>query len=174
MTHCQKISHVYDACITQSLKKQMTKLAVHSVGSRVVELLFATFPNKSTAPLKLELYGPQYALFASAMPPSKDDKKNNTPTLPTLEAFIENNPDKIIDVTLPVKYILISSIENRRQNKLPTVYFLKNAGDNLSTLSQIAVSTKCVTRASNLNDKILRIKLNRAKPIVAEINPSDI
>ena len=68
--------------ISQSLKKQMTKLAVHSVGSRVVELLFATFPNKSTAPLKLELYGPQYALFASAVQPPKeeddDDNKSKT------------------------------------------------------------------------------------------------
>lgn len=80
--------------IVKSLKKQMTKLAVHSVGSRVVELLFATFPNKSTAPLKLELYGPQYALFASAIPP-KDNKKNNAPTLPSLTAFIEKNPDKL-------------------------------------------------------------------------------
>lgn len=73
----------------QSLKKQMTKLAVHSVGSRVVELLFATFPSKSTAPLKLELYGPQYALFASAIP--SDDGKA---ALPTLAKFIESNPDK--------------------------------------------------------------------------------
>ena len=91
----------------------MTKLAVHSVGSRVVELLFATFPNKSTAPLKLELYGPQYALFASAIQPTKeeedgDDKdknnksnkkkkgtNNNNAALPTLATFIENNPTKL-------------------------------------------------------------------------------
>ncbi|KAL7524039.1 hypothetical protein ACHAXR_001210, partial [Thalassiosira sp. AJA248-18] len=88
--------------IVKSLKKQMTKLAVHSVGSRVVELLFATFPSKFTSPLKLELYGPQYALFASAaaVAPPKDGKKNATtatvPTsLPTLAAFIKTNPDKL-------------------------------------------------------------------------------
>lgn len=80
--------------IVKSLKKQMTKLAVHSVGSRVVELLFASFPNKSTVPLKLELYGPQYALFASVVPPPKDSK-SATPTLPTLAAFIKDNPDKL-------------------------------------------------------------------------------
>mmetsp|Transcript_4424 Transcript_4424/g.9806 ORF Transcript_4424/g.9806 Transcript_4424/m.9806 type:complete len:646 (+) Transcript_4424:123-2060(+) len=80
--------------IVKSLKKQMTKLAVHSVGSRVVELLFATFPPKLTAPLKLELYGPQYALFSSATP-SNDSKDNASPTLPTLAAFIESNPDKL-------------------------------------------------------------------------------
>lgn len=75
----------------------MTKLAVHAVASRVVELLFATFPSKSTAPLKLELYGPQYSLFASANPTSENDKKtnNNNPTLPTLKSFIETNPDKL-------------------------------------------------------------------------------
>jgi len=77
----------------------MTKLAVHSVGSRVLELLFASFHPKSTAPLKLELYGPQFALFASAIPPSEDKKgsggSNTAPTLPTLATFIANNPDKL-------------------------------------------------------------------------------
>lgn len=78
----------------QNLKKQMTKLAVHSVGSRVVELLFATFSSKSVAPLKLELYGPQYALFASCNPSTDNDDKKNPSTLPTLASFVENNPDK--------------------------------------------------------------------------------
>lgn len=82
--------------IVKSLKKQMTKLAIHSVGSRVVELLFASFPSKSTAPLKLELYGPQYALFASAIPPPKDGKnKSASPALPTLAQFVKENPDKL-------------------------------------------------------------------------------
>jgi pumilio family protein 6 len=82
---------------TQSLRKQMTKLAVHSVGSRVVELLFATFPSKATAPLKLELYGPQYALFATSNPTPTDGKSKSSisPTLPTLASFIETNPDKL-------------------------------------------------------------------------------
>lgn len=78
----------------QNLKKQMTKLAVHSVGSRVVELLFATFSARSIAPLKLELYGPQYALFASVSPSESKDNKGNTPALPTLASFVESNPDK--------------------------------------------------------------------------------
>lgn len=68
----------------------MTKLAVHSVGARVVELLFGTFPAKAVAPLKLELYGPQYALFASTNSTNKD----NSPSLPALTEFVENNPDK--------------------------------------------------------------------------------
>lgn len=79
----------------------MTKLAVHSVASRVVELLFATFPPKFTAPLKLELYGPQYALFASSTadpPPHTADGKANagrpSNSMPTLASFIANNPDK--------------------------------------------------------------------------------
>lgn len=79
--------------LIQALKKQMTKLAVHSVGSRVVELLFATFPAKSIAPLKLELYGPQYALFATSVP-SDEKGASNTPSLPSLAAFIEQNPTK--------------------------------------------------------------------------------
>src|SRR6056300_61824 len=68
----------------------MTKLAVHSVGARVVELLFGTFPAKAVAPLMLELYGPQYALFASTNSTNKD----NSPALPALTEFVENNPDK--------------------------------------------------------------------------------
>ena len=75
----------------QSLKKQMTKLAVHSVASRVVELLFATFPPKNTAPLKLELYGPQYALFASS---SSSASAPDRPPMPTLASFVADNPDK--------------------------------------------------------------------------------
>ena len=63
----------------------------------MVELLFATFSAKSVAPLKLELYGPQYALFATANHPTdtaKGNQKRNVPTLPSLSSFIENNPDK--------------------------------------------------------------------------------
>ena len=74
-----------------------------------MELLFATFPNKSIAPLKLELYGPQYALFAATIIPNKDedgddeknkkkkrnDSHNNTPVLPSLSSFIADNPDKL-------------------------------------------------------------------------------
>jgi pumilio family protein 6 len=89
----------------QSLKKQMTKLAVHSVASRVIELLFATFPSKFTSPLKLELYGPQYALFANTLPTTTtttvvDNKTMNTAAmtqqllLPTLEEFVQNHPNK--------------------------------------------------------------------------------
>jgi len=98
--------------IVKSLKKQMTKLAVHSVGSRVVELLFATFPTKSTAPLKLEMYGPNYALFSSsAVPPSKDSKTNAAPTLPTLATFIENNPDKLESTLVHLQAILQKGLD---------------------------------------------------------------
>lgn len=85
----------------------MTKLAVHSVASRVIELLFATFPSKFTSPLKLELYGPQYALFANANIPTTtttvvDNETMNTAAaaamtrklLPTLEEFVQDHPNK--------------------------------------------------------------------------------
>ncbi|KAL7571997.1 hypothetical protein ACA910_001653 [Epithemia clementina (nom. ined.)] len=41
------------------------KLAVHAVASRVIEELFTTLPKKKLIPLKLELFGPHVALFAS-------------------------------------------------------------------------------------------------------------
>ena len=81
----------------------MTKLAVHSVASRVVELLFATFPSKFTSPLKLELYGPQYALFANTnIPTTTTTVVANTAAaattrqlvLPTLEEFVWDHPNK--------------------------------------------------------------------------------
>lgn len=74
--------------ITKSLKGQMAKLAVHSVGARVVELLFATFSPKSTALLKLELYGPQFALFSSG------EFSNADSNHPTLQKLLEDQPDK--------------------------------------------------------------------------------
>jgi pumilio family protein 6 len=43
---------------TQALKGHILKLAFHSVGVSVVELLFLTFPPKATPLLKLEFYGP--------------------------------------------------------------------------------------------------------------------
>ena len=88
----------------------MTKLAVHAVGARVVELLFATFPPKSTAPLKLELYGPQYALFSTATPP-KDPNSKAAPALPTLAAFVEDNPDKLEFTLTHLQAILEKGLE---------------------------------------------------------------
>jgi len=102
-----------DACsklIVKSLKKQMTKLAVHAVGSRVVELLFAEFPPKATAPLKMELYGPQYALFSSAVP-RPTNSKSNVPTLPALSAFIETNPDKLESTVTHLQSILQKGLD---------------------------------------------------------------
>lgn len=95
--------------IVKSLKKQMTKLAVHSVGSRIVELLFAEFPAKATAPLKLELYGPQYALFSSAVPRPTDN--GQAPTLPTLAAFIEEHPDKLEPTLTHLQNILQKGLD---------------------------------------------------------------
>jgi len=79
-----------EACVkivTRKLKGQMSKLAVHSVGARVVELLFATFQPRSTALLWLELYGPQFALFSSG-------EFSNATSHPTLSKLLEGQPDK--------------------------------------------------------------------------------
>ena len=45
----------------------MPKLAVHSVGSRIIESLFLNFPSKALAPLKQEFYGPHFSLFSRGM-----------------------------------------------------------------------------------------------------------
>jgi len=75
--------------IVKSLKGHINKLCVHAVGARVVELLLATFPAKITAHLKLELYGPQFALFASG-----DLSASTSTNNPTLQSIIKEQPDK--------------------------------------------------------------------------------
>ncbi len=64
----------------------MTKLAVHSVGARVIELLFSSFPSKSTTKLKLEVYGPRFTLF------SDSGNLSNTSNHPTLKTIIQDQP----------------------------------------------------------------------------------
>jgi pumilio family protein 6 len=63
----------------QSFKGSLPKLAVHSVGARVVESLFLNFPPSTTIQLKQEFYGPHYNLFAA-------DLKG----VPTLKSVIES------------------------------------------------------------------------------------
>jgi pumilio family protein 6 len=64
---------------TQSFKGSIPKLAVHSVGARVIESVFLNFPAKSTMSLKQELYGPHFSLFVQ-------DLK----TTPTLKSNLES------------------------------------------------------------------------------------
>jgi len=85
-----KCSHKDDRIvklIIKSLKGQIAKLSVHAVGARVVELLFATFSPKSTAKLKLELYGPRFSLFTDTM-----ELGNTTASHPTLSSLIKSQP----------------------------------------------------------------------------------
>jgi pumilio family protein 6 len=72
--------------LQQTLKGQITKLAVHAVGARVVELLFSTFPSKTTTKLKLEFYGPRFGLF-------NDGELSLKVSNPTIHHIIEKQPD---------------------------------------------------------------------------------
>ena len=65
----------------------MSKLAVHAVGARVIELLFATFPAKSTTKLKLEVYGPRFTIF------NDSGTLSNTSAHPTLSTVIKDQPN---------------------------------------------------------------------------------
>mmetsp|Transcript_25172 Transcript_25172/g.62059 ORF Transcript_25172/g.62059 Transcript_25172/m.62059 type:complete len:432 (+) Transcript_25172:84-1379(+) len=51
----------------QAFKGHIPKLAVHAVGSRVVESIFVNFPPKETAMLKQEFFGPHFSLFAGGI-----------------------------------------------------------------------------------------------------------
>lgn len=72
--------------IIKSLKGQFTKLAVHAVGARVVEIIFATIPNKFTCQLKLQFYGSRFGLFYDGV------LSNNNCSNPTIHTIIENQP----------------------------------------------------------------------------------
>jgi pumilio family protein 6 len=78
----------------QSLKGETSKLAIHAVGSKVVDSVFRNFPPKITAPLKQEFYGPHFALFAADVvnTPTSDGSKKST--IPTLESNLKIAPDK--------------------------------------------------------------------------------
>jgi len=65
--------------IVKSFKGEMAKLAVHGVGSRVLESLFLNLPPKQTASLKQEFYGPHFSLFVQELK-----------GVPTLKSNIEN------------------------------------------------------------------------------------
>ena len=87
---------------------------MHAVGARVIELLFSTFPPKSTALLKLELYGPQFALFASG------DLSNVTSNHPTLEKVIEQQPKK---QAVALEYVLGILNKGMEKNLWGFAYF---------------------------------------------------
>jgi len=72
--------------LVKSFKGQVSKLAVHAVGARVTELLFATFPAKSTAKLKLEVYGPRFTIF------NDSGTLGTTSAHPTLSTVIKDQP----------------------------------------------------------------------------------
>jgi len=69
--------------IVKALTGHFSKLAVHAVGARVVELLFSMFPSKQTNQVKLEFYGPRFTLF-------KDTAEINK--TPTLSSVIKSQP----------------------------------------------------------------------------------
>ena len=70
----------------KTLKGHITKLAVHAVGARVVELLFSTFPAKTTTKLKFEFYGPRFGLF-------NDGELASKVSNPTIHHIIKSQPD---------------------------------------------------------------------------------
>lgn len=88
----------------QSLKGHIPKLAVQAAGSKVVESLFETFPQKSTAVLKQEFYGPHFALFAS-------DVVNQNTSPPNLAQHLEKSPEKKEQAMSFIRQIINKGIE---------------------------------------------------------------
>jgi pumilio family protein 6 len=83
--------------VVKNLKGHMTKLAVHAVAARVVELLFSTFPTKATTLLKLELYGPRFALFESGEFSNTSTATSSTSSSsqhPTLSSILQSHPNE--------------------------------------------------------------------------------
>eukprot|EP00551_Chaetoceros_affinis_P006113 CAMPEP_0203670650 /NCGR_PEP_ID=MMETSP0090-20130426/6661_1 /ASSEMBLY_ACC=CAM_ASM_001088 /TAXON_ID=426623 /ORGANISM="Chaetoceros affinis, Strain CCMP159" /LENGTH=636 /DNA_ID=CAMNT_0050535557 /DNA_START=100 /DNA_END=2010 /DNA_ORIENTATION=- len=80
--------------LVKSFKGHINKLAVHAVGARVIELLFATLPPKFTSKLKLEVYGPRFTLFNDSITISSNTSTSTTSTHPTLQSIIQNQNNK--------------------------------------------------------------------------------
>eukprot|EP00639_Heterosigma_akashiwo_P010570 CAMPEP_0206375304 /NCGR_PEP_ID=MMETSP0294-20121207/8804_1 /ASSEMBLY_ACC=CAM_ASM_000327 /TAXON_ID=39354 /ORGANISM="Heterosigma akashiwo, Strain CCMP2393" /LENGTH=523 /DNA_ID=CAMNT_0053823207 /DNA_START=58 /DNA_END=1626 /DNA_ORIENTATION=+ len=52
------------AALCKAFKGKVAKLSTHAIGSKVLEVALQTFPSRLAGALRLELYGPEYALFA--------------------------------------------------------------------------------------------------------------
>lgn len=96
---------LFTAMLLQALKGNIPKLAVHATGSKTVEALFQSFPNKSTAVLQQEFYGPHFALFAADVAQGT----GGTPT--TLATHLSKSPDKKEAALSFIKKILEKGIE---------------------------------------------------------------
>ena len=110
--------------ITSKLKGHMAKLAVHATASRVVQSLWEHLATTTThreqwATLKLDFYGPQFALFAPdtlqklKQNASKEGNKNTAVVVPTLSAILKLYPDQK-DATLDfVKRLVYKGMEKQ-------------------------------------------------------------
>lgn len=58
-------------------------LSVHSIASEVLDTIFRVIPQEEVRPLRMELYGKEFSLFAS------DDKD-----VTSLQGLIERRPDR--------------------------------------------------------------------------------
>jgi pumilio homology domain family member 6 len=96
--HFEKVSKTYLnfcfaqlPCESKALKGNIVSLAVHAVGSRVVEHLFETIPSKHTCSLRQEFYGPHFSKFSDELILMEPSKIKATPSL---QNNLELHPEK--------------------------------------------------------------------------------
>mmetsp|Transcript_10549 Transcript_10549/g.29115 ORF Transcript_10549/g.29115 Transcript_10549/m.29115 type:complete len:667 (-) Transcript_10549:48-2048(-) len=127
-------------CVTMILKNfsgHVPKLAVHAVGSRVVEALFTTVQSaRKLAPLKLELYGPHMTLFATSLISNDNNSNNKKPYQPlTLSHCLQQAPEHKESTLDFVRNLLYKGMEK-------TLYALETFQQLLAEYCDVAVDDK--------------------------------
>lgn len=84
-------------------------LSVHSIASEVLDTIFRVIPHEEVRPLRMELYGKEFGLFAM------DDKD-----VTSLQGLIESRPDRK-DQLLKAVYDTINRLMTKGLYTLPFV-----------------------------------------------------
>jgi pumilio family protein 6 len=133
--------------INKALKGHMPRLAVHAVGSRVVQSIFSTMTPKQSAVLKQEFYGPHFALFALDLP------RNDA--VPTLATNIAEAPEKK-EATL----IFVRNLINKGMEK--TLYGFTYFQDLFAEYCEVADPREIRILAGTAADNSIHLLSGRA------------
>ncbi|GMI43646.1 hypothetical protein TrCOL_g2916 [Triparma columacea] len=98
--------------ILKAFAGQVTKLATHSVGARVIEVAFGgEFTNKETEALRREFYGKQYALFSPTDSSSSSTSSSPPPSI--LSTLLSAHPDAASSILTHVRNVIDKIIEKK-------------------------------------------------------------
>jgi len=125
--YCHKDDKVMDR-FKSGLRNKVAKLAVHSVGSRVLDAIFLNLSSQKSYTLKEELYGPHFSVFVDEEQKSKTlaDKLKAQPTkkdatLQFVQRLIDKGIEKRLYGLVYLQDLWAEYIEFQSPNELRTM-----------------------------------------------------